>query len=207
MIIILFFIIIFHFSCEEKTLEHTTISKVTDTITKKQIYSKRKINGKSKLLKINDKYTKLDTIRFYNSDGSLWYKFTFFYDDSDGKFEYYNPNFKPFAFHPDYFLLVIRIINENDSLYEVEVNESISLIKKVKKNITFYDEITLGELVLSSPSITIDLIKNTIYNDQDLKVKIDKSLLNGVYAYFPLEINGDLLKIKWKKTTLIKKVG
>src|SRR5687767_1862872 len=45
------------------------------------------------LVVLSDKYPsskneikdKDDFIRFYNEDGSLWYEFTYYYDDSDGK--------------------------------------------------------------------------------------------------------------------------
>jgi len=62
-------------------------------------------------------------VRFYNEDGSLWYEFTFYYDDSDGKFEYANENFNPFAFHPNNFLLDLKSRGEDGNRYEVVVNE------------------------------------------------------------------------------------
>src|SRR5688500_357148 len=66
---------------------------------------KTSIKGTKGLIVLSDRYSKNGFIRFYNDDASLWYEFTFYYDDKDGKFEYENDDFAPFAFHQDYFLL------------------------------------------------------------------------------------------------------
>lgn len=93
------------------------------------------------LVVLSDKYPssdeikeKDDFVRFYNEDGSLWYEFTFYYDDSDGKFEYENDDFRPLSFHPDHFLLVLRCIDEDKDRYKVIVNENKEITKFVKKS-------------------------------------------------------------------------
>ena len=70
---------------------------------------KTSIKNTKGLIVVSKVYGKNDFVRFYNDDGSLWYEFTFYYDDSDGKFEYENENFEPFAFHPDYFVLALKM--------------------------------------------------------------------------------------------------
>ena len=79
-----------------------------------------------------NKFLKGDFVRLYNRDGSLWYEFTYFYDDSDGKFDYANDDFRPFAFHADHFLLVLRCTNKNNGLLEVIVNEETGVTKYIK---------------------------------------------------------------------------
>ena len=87
------------------------------------------------LIILSDRHSKNDFVCFYNKDGSLWYEFTFYYDDKDGKFEYENKNFDPFAFHPDYFLLALKCVGSDKNRYEVIVNEKKRLRKFVKKMI------------------------------------------------------------------------
>ena len=74
-----------------------------------------------------------DIIQIYNQDGSLWYEFSF-YDDSDRKFDGSNLDFRPFAFHQDYFLIVLKCVGADANRYEVVVNESTGLRKYVRKN-------------------------------------------------------------------------
>src|SRR5690606_17088516 len=71
------------------------------------------------VISLSDGYSKQDSIKIYNEDGSLWYKFTYYYDDNDGVFEYHNPNFSPLAFHPDYFLLALKVSGIQKNRYEV----------------------------------------------------------------------------------------
>src|SRR5829696_6386999 len=77
------------------------------------------------LIVLSKSYGNKDFIHIYNKDGSLWHKFTFYYDDSDGKFEYANDTFRPFAFHPDYFVLALKCVRKADGRYEVIVNEEM----------------------------------------------------------------------------------
>ncbi len=62
------------------------------------------IGGSIGVVSIKDNITEKDTIKLFDKDGKLWYKFSFFYDDSDGKFDYPNETFEPLSFHPDNFL-------------------------------------------------------------------------------------------------------
>lgn len=84
------------------------------------------------LIVLSENFGKDDFVRFYNADGTLWYKFTYSYDDRDGKFEYENENFEPFSFHPDYFVLALKCVAEDSSRYEVIVNETKGTRKFVR---------------------------------------------------------------------------
>jgi hypothetical protein len=95
-------------------------------------------------------YSKKDMVRLYNADGSLWYEFTYYYDDSDGKFEYANDDFKPFAFHQDHFLLVLKCTARTQKSFEVVVNEESGVKKYVKADDPVLRLETWETLVLST---------------------------------------------------------
>lgn len=93
------------------------------------------IDGSSGLIVYDsDSFTKGDFIEIFNADGSLWHRFTYFYDDSDGDFEYANDDFVTYSFHPDYFILAMKMVNEDASRYEVIVNEGTGKTKFVLKD-------------------------------------------------------------------------
>ncbi|MBK8810726.1 MAG: hypothetical protein IPN69_08350 [Acidobacteria bacterium] len=94
---------------------------------------KSSIKDTKGLIVLSNKYGKNDFVRFYNDDGSLWYEFTFYYDDSDGKFEYEKRRIRPFSFHQDYFCVSLNG-GEDKYRYEVIVNEENGLKKFVKKD-------------------------------------------------------------------------
>ncbi len=71
------------------------------------------------LIVLSKAYGEKDYIHLYNEDGSLWHKFSFYYDDSDGNFEYAFEDFRPFAFNPDYFLLALKCVKKELGRYEV----------------------------------------------------------------------------------------
>ena len=72
---------------------------------------------------LNELYVS-DTLRLYNpEDTSLWHQFSFVYDDSDGEYEFERTRFRPFAFHPDYYMLGLISRMEYSAYYLVEVDE------------------------------------------------------------------------------------
>jgi hypothetical protein len=54
------------------------------------------------LIVLSDQYGKNDFIRFYNEDGSIWYEFTYYYDDSDG-----NSSMRMKTLLPTHFIKII----------------------------------------------------------------------------------------------------
>lgn len=73
-----------------------------------------------------------ELIQLYNEDGTLWHAYSYKYDDSDGEYEYYNSEFLPLAFHPDYYTLAMVCLKENEDYYFVQV-DATGTIKKVPK--------------------------------------------------------------------------
>jgi hypothetical protein len=158
-------------------------------------------NTKGLIVLDKDRYGKNDFIRFYNEDGSLWYEFTFYYDDSDGVFEYENENFRPFAFHSDYFVLALKCVGEDKSRYEVIVNEETGLKKCVKKNDPTLKFETWEDHITEAFAVSFNQEKNPLRKSPEGRVKnLD---LPKEVSFHPVEIKGDWLKVRWdvsKKT-------
>jgi len=142
-----------------------------------------------------NKFVKGDFVRFYNADGSLWYEFTYFYDDRDGKFEYSNDDFRPFAFHQDNFLLVLKCTETTDRFFEVVVNEQTGLKKYVKANDPVLKFETWEKFVLSVFAVNFDKKANPLLEAPNGRVK---SVAVPSDANFrPVETEGDWLKVRW----------
>jgi hypothetical protein len=137
-----------------------------------------------------------DFVRFYNQDETLWYEFTYFYDDSDGKFEYANDNFKPFAFHQDYFLLVLKCTDANDRFFEVIVNEETGLKKYVRANDPVFKFETWPELVLSTFAVNFEKKSNPVLEAPAGQMR--EGFFPKDITLRPIEIQGDWLKIEWQ---------
>ena len=142
-----------------------------------------------------NKFEKGDSVRFYNDDGSVWYEFSFFYDDSDGKFDFPNNDFRPFAFHPDYFLLVLRCTETSDRFLQVVVNEETGSKKYVKADDPVLKLQTWEEFVLKVFSVKFDKKANPILETPNGRVKT--ILIPGDANFRPVETDGEWLKIRW----------
>lgn len=151
-------------------------------------------NTKGLLVLNSQRPDRKDFIRFYNDDGTLWYEFTFYYDDSDGKFEYENEDFAPFAFHQDYFLLALRLTAENKARYEVIVNEDTGLKKFVKKGDPALKFETWEEHIKKAFAVKFNREENPLREKPDGKT-IDIVLPNEV-TFHPVEIRGEWLKVR-----------
>lgn len=139
-------------------------------------------------------YGKRDTVRILNEDGSLWYKFTFYYDDSDGKWDYPNPDFVPRAFHPDNFLLALDVIEVTGNQYTVVVNSQTGLRKRIKKA-SIFRLLSWDKYVLTAFSVSFNPIENPV------RVRPQPSaepirFVRGAY-YQPESVDGDWLSVKW----------
>lgn len=146
------------------------------------------------LVVLSKSYSNEDFIQIYNEDGSLWYRFTYFYDASDGKFEYANSSFRPFAFHPDYFVLVLKCVRKQAGRYEVIVNEETGLLKYVKA----YDPSLRFERwerhILKVFAIGFDRKVNPIRESPQGRVK---TTLTANTPFHPVEVRGEWLRVRW----------
>ncbi|MFY9618360.1 MAG: hypothetical protein WAQ99_01010 [Pyrinomonadaceae bacterium] len=142
------------------------------------------------------KFVRGDFVRIYNGNGSLWYEFSYFYDDSDGKFDYPNDDFRPFAFHVDNFLLALKCTKRDDSSLEVIVNEETGLRKYVKADdpvlkLEEWDKFVLGVFAVTFDQNTNPLLEGP--NDQTKKIAAPKSAI-----FRPVETRGNWLKVSWQ---------
>lgn len=147
------------------------------------------------LIVLSENYGENDFIRIYNQDGSLWYRFTYYYDGSDGKFEYYNEEFVVFSFHPDYFILGLRCVGEDKNYYHVIVNEETGLKKFVKKSDTNLKLESWEQYVLNSLAIEFNNEQNPLREEpggQLISVDIKETL-----NFHAEEIKGEWLKVSW----------
>lgn len=182
--------------------EKTDVSSETKEVDN-NVRRKVSIKNNLGLITLSDKYPsfdekrdKSDFIRFYNEDGSLWYEFTFYYDDSDGKFEYQNDNFRAFSFHPDYSLISLRCVGEDKNRYEVIVNEETGLKKYVKKNDENLRLESWEDHILNTFSIDLKKAKNKVFETLDGKeLKPD---FERIERFEAVEIKDDWLKVKWE---------
>lgn len=141
-------------------------------------------------------------IRFFNEDGSPWYEFSFYYDDTDGKFDFENENFSPRAFHPDYYLLILSYAGEDKERYEVVVNEETHLTKYFKKSDDALKFEAWEEHLLNTFSVDFDKKANPVRDAPNGNIKTVKYRKGAEYGeiehYDAVEVNGDWLKIEWE---------
>lgn len=164
---------------------------------------KTSIKDTKGLIVLSNKYGKSDFVRLYNEDGSLWYEFTFYYDDKDGKFEYENDNFAPFAFHPDYFLLALRFAGEDKNRYEVIVNEDTGLKKFVKKDDAALKFQSWEDHIKGAFAVKFNQVENSLRETPAGKVK-NADLPEDV-TFHPVQVNGEWLKVRWDGSQQPKK--
>jgi hypothetical protein len=151
-------------------------------------------NTKGLIVLDKDRYGKTDFIRFYNEDGSLWYEFTYYYDESDGKFEYANENFRAFAFHIEYFVLALKCVGEDKNRYEVIVNEETGLKKFVRKDDPTLKFETWEDHILKLFAVGFNREENPLREMPEGKVKTIE--LPKEVFFHPVEIKGEWLSIR-----------
>jgi hypothetical protein len=160
-------------------------------------------NTKGLLVLNSQRPDRKDFIRFYNDDGALWYEFTFYYDDSDGNYEYENENFAPFAFHQDYFLLALRLAGEDKNRYEVIVNEETGLRKFVKKSDPALKFETWEDHILKVFAVEFDPRENALRDGPGGNVKNPNLPQDATFR--PVQISGEWLKVRWDRSEQPKK--
>lgn len=147
------------------------------------------------LVVLKEGFNRNDFVRIYNEDGSLWYQFTYYYDDSDGEFEYFNESFRPFAFHPDHFLLALKCVKKENGRYEVIVNEETGLRKYIREDDPVLKFETWEEHVLGVFAISFNRQENLLLNEPEGQTK--SVSFTDEMVFQPVEIRGDWLKIRW----------
>ena len=141
-----------------------------------------------------DKYQKGDSLVFYNNDETVWLKFDPFYREDESSFSMPS-NFKPLAFHPDYFLLVLRVEQIDGGFATVIIDESqnsysmINLTSKTLKYVVWADFIT------SIYSVGLSK-ENELYKKPESASKIEYDQTDYI-EFKPIKVSDDWLQINW----------
>ena len=151
------------------------------------------VDGSIGVVVLGDGYTRTDTIKLYNADGSLWYRFTYYYDDSDGKFDYPNDDFRPLGFGPDDFLLALEVVTERPDGYEVVVNRATGLRKRITKARVFRF-LTWEQYALDA--FAVDLSPRTTPLRREPRASSDSVRYRPHTRYIPLRIEGTWLQVR-----------
>jgi len=145
--------------------------------------------------RLTDSLLRQDSIRFYNPDGTVWYLFSFYYDDSDGRWAFPNSGFNPYAFSPDYFVLVLCVTRRNAQGYEVVVNTETGL-RKWLPAAPYLQFQTWQQHLLTGFAVDFDSTSNPLRaapNDRaNLVLGPGQHEVN-----WPLLVKGDWLKVGW----------
>ncbi len=144
---------------------------------------------------LSNTYEKDHFISIYNEDGSLWHQFSFY---DDGKGEKPKSDFRPLAFHPDYFLLVMTCVEKMQDRLKVIVNEETKVTKFVKAEDSTLRFETWEKHVLDTFNINFDQKSNPIRHAPNGK-PLDPILFSPQGPVSGIEVEGDWLKIKWAK--------
>ena len=147
-------------------------------------------------LSSNVPFSKKDTIRLFNQNGSTWFKFSFYYDDSDGKYDFMNDEFKPYAFNPDYFklgLVVSKKLGDRKFLVIVNHEKTIEKIIEIKEYLVFR---RWEEYLLSSFAVGFNVLDNPLLETPS--IESNRVTVNEKTPYHPIEIKGEWLKVRWK---------
>jgi hypothetical protein len=144
---------------------------------------------------LSNNYRENDFIQIYNEDGSLWHRFTFYYDDSDCDFEYDNEDFRPLAFHLDYFLLVLKCVRKIDGRYEVIVNKETKLKKYVRADDSTMKFETWEEHIVNVISVSFNQDENPL-----LEVPGGQPIIKKFFdkpRFISKEVKGNWLRVQW----------
>ncbi|QQS43058.1 MAG: hypothetical protein IPM63_09065 [Acidobacteriota bacterium] len=154
------------------------------------------IDGVKGFVVLNGQYGIGDFISFYNRDGSVWHSLTFYYDDFSGIYPYENDQFRPYAFHPDYFIFAVKLKAEHDDRFEVVVNEETGLTKFLRKGDGFYEFQTWSEHITNLFAVDFDPKRNPL-RSRPAGDTIIYPTLEEKPTFHPVETSGEWLKVKW----------
>lgn len=142
-----------------------------------------------------ENYSRKSMIQLFNKDDSLWYEFSFYENEGDRKFDQANAEFRPFAFHPDYFLLVLKCIGTDATRFEVVVNETTRLTKFVRKNDNTLRFETWESHILNLFAVGFNQSKNPLLDAPAKRAKQVRAPKGAIFH--PVEIKGEWLRVRW----------
>lgn len=141
-----------------------------------------------------NKYEKSDSLVFYNEDNTVWLKFDPYFREDELSFTMPS-NFNPLAFHPDYFLLVLRVVEIEDGFATVVTDEAQKKYSRVDLNSQTLKYLEWSDFISSISAVELPN-KNEIFKTPESELKIDYS--RDEYIEFkPYKVSDDWLQIKW----------
>ena len=155
------------------------------------------ITNVSGLVTLSDAYAARDSIRLYNADGTLWYLFSYFYDDKDGQWDFPNDAFKPLAFHPDFFVLGLAVTRRDRRGYEVVVNHETGLTKRLPAA-PFLKLQTWRQYLLSVFALDFDPEQNALRVAPDDRART-LAYPGKSFVYQPVEVKGEWVRVAYSK--------
>lgn len=154
---------------------------------------RREIGDSKGLIVLTDKYGEEDTVKIYDKGGPVWYEFSYYDESAFDELESINTDFKPFAFHPDYLLLAMRVVGEDSALWEVVVNEESDLRKFVRKDDENLAYESFEDHILTVYAVDFDQKTNPLRSEpggQPLEGDFSK-----VPIFKPSKTDGDWLEV------------
>jgi len=153
------------------------------------------------------------TTKLFNEDGGIWYEFSFYDENRDHPFDPSREDFRPFAFHLDYFLLVLKCVGEDANRFEVIVNEKTGLKKFVRKNDRAFKYQTWEDHVLDQFAVDFDESNNPLRSMLSMHARLVQAPKD--VFFHPVKIERNWLRVRWdvsetegvKSTRGKKKIG
>ncbi|HPQ09152.1 MAG TPA: hypothetical protein PK995_07985 [Bacteroidia bacterium] len=199
---ILYLFLFFFVTCNDYQLNFEENIKTNNGVTFVEIDEKKDmpkiidtIENTIGILKLNENY-KNEMITFFNLDNSVWYRFKYCYG-CDIEINDLEKKFIPYAYHIDYFIMILRVVKMDSGSFYVIVNEEQRLIKKINKNNYFTFRNWKEHILNDVSSIDFDVNKNPVMEKPEENSKRVENV-DGEF-YFPVEIKGEWLKINWIK--------
>ncbi|MCO6509496.1 MAG: hypothetical protein J5I65_01780 [Aridibacter famidurans] len=154
---------------------------------------RREIGDSKGVVVLTDKYGEEDTVKIYDKGGPVWYEFSYYDESAFDELESINTDFKPFAFHPDYLLLAMRVVGEDAALFEVVVNEESDLRKFVRKDDENLAYETFEDHILTVYAVDFDQKANPLRSGPGADP------LNGDFSKVPIfkpsKVEGEWLEV------------
>jgi hypothetical protein len=121
-----------------------------------------------------DVYKRSDMLTLYNSDGTLWYRFSISPESQDYFLDNTKMAFKPFAPRNTKDILietvVLRLVGESGHWYKVEVNEKTQDTKFILKSDPMWTKTTWSFLFNWSYSLIVDQHRGSLCDKPDGEV-------------------------------------
>lgn len=155
------------------------------------------IENTTGVITLNEKTpsSRAEKLQFFNEDGNLWYEFSFYEDNTDQRFNQAKAEFRPLAFHRDYFVLALKCAGEDANRFQVVVNEGTQLKRFIRKHDQVFKFQSWEEHILDLFSIRFDPIENPLRAGPEERARPVR--LPRDVVFHPREVDGKWLKVSW----------